>query len=213
MKRIIPMVLLALNACGTQRDTSYQITVPPEILVSANDTTLLVPRSCPFYAPGGGDVDTPEPPFPDNVAIICGVDAGGGTYGLVGGDAPTAALAVLPGSQELGLYIGVEPSAHFTPDRATVSGENATIQAWAAPVNVSGRMSCCAEMQPNSALTLQLIAVGTQGMLISFGGFDDKPTQVAFDLNTDALFSANPAPANPAYRSGWMGRFYVNGAP
>jgi hypothetical protein len=90
----------------------------------------------------------------------------------------------------------------------TLTGENASIQAWAAPVNIEGRTDCCAEMEPNSSLALQLVAAGPQGMMLSFGRFDDKSTQVAFDLNTPALFGANPV-----YESGWLGRFYVNGAP
>ena len=209
MKRFIPVVLLSLGACGTPRDQRFEITVPPEILSTAQDTSLLVPKSCPAYAPGGGDVDTPEPPFPDNVSIICGVDEAGGTYGLVNGDAPTARLAVLPGNQELGLYIGVKASAHFTPDKATVSGDNALLQAWSAPTNVYSQTSCCAEDQPNSQLALQLVAVGSQGMLISLGRFDGAPTQVAFDLNTAALVASSPAYGS----GGWLGRFYVNGAP
>jgi hypothetical protein len=209
MKRFIPVVLMSLGACGTPRDQRFEITVPPEVLASATDTSLMVPKSCPAYAPGGGDVDTPEPPFPDNVSIICGVDEAGETYGLVNGDAPTARLAVLPGNQELGLYIGIEASAHFTSDRATVTGDNALLQAWAAPINVEGRTSCCAEDQPNSRLTLQLVAVGSQGMLVSLGRFDAAPTQVAFDLNTAALVASDP----PSGFSGWWGRFYVNGTP
>jgi len=209
MKRYIPMSLLLLAACGTPRDQRFEITVPPEVLASATDTSLLVPKSCPAYAPGGGDVDTPEPPFPENVYIICGVDEAGGTYGLVTGDAPTARLAVLPGSQELGLYIGVKAKANFTPDKATVTGDDAILRAWSAPINIHGPTTCCAESVPNSRLALQLIAVGSQGMLISLGRFDGAPTQVAFDLNTMALVASNPANGS----GGWIGRFYVNGPP
>jgi hypothetical protein len=203
------MVLLLLGACGTPRDRLFEITVPPDVVANAKDTSLLVPKSCPAYAPGGGDVDTPELPFPDNVSIICGVDEAGGTYGLVNGDAPTARLAVLPGNQELGLYIGINASAHFTPDRATVSGDDAMIKAWSAATNVYSQTSCCAEDQPNSRLPLQLVAVGSQGMMISLGRFDGAPTQVAFDLNTLALVASNPASG----AGDWLGRFYVNGAP
>lgn len=209
MKRFIPVVLFALGACGSPKDPRFEITVPPDVLTTATDTSLLVPKSCPVYAPGGGDVDTPEPPFPQNVSIICGVDEAGGTYGLVNGDAPTARLAVLPGSQELGLYIGVKASANFTPDQATVVGDAAILRAWSAPTNIYSQTGCCAEAQPNSQLTLQLVAVGPQGMLISLGRFDGTPTQVAFALNTAALVASAPAYASAS----WMGRFYVNGSP
>jgi hypothetical protein len=208
MKRIIPLLLLALSACETQNQRTYAITVPPAMLANASTTALLVPKTCPAYAPGGGDVDTPEPPFPPKVTMLCGVDASGATYGLVGGDAPTARLAVLPGNQELGLYIGVDASARFTPDKVTLNETSASIQAWAAPVNVEGRTSCCAEDIPNSSLKLLLVAAGTQGMMISLGKFDDKPTQVAFELNPAALFGADPG-----YGANWNGRFYVNGSP
>ena len=214
MKRIIPLVLLSVGACGTQESRHREITIPPDILMTTNDTTLLIPKSCPVYAPGGGDVDTPEAPFPPHVSIICGVDSDGGTYGLVGGDAPTAGLAVLPGSQELGLYLGVEPGANFTPDPALLRGENASLQAWAAPVNVRGSAGCCAEMEPNSSLALRMIASGPQGMMISLGRFDDKPTQVAFRLDDAAIFSEPPVELPPgSFSLGWFGRFYVNGAP
>jgi hypothetical protein len=210
MKRvtILVVVLLPLGACGSSRDRTYEITVPPEVLTTAKDTTLLVPKSCPVYAPGGGDVDTPEDPFPANVEMLCGVDAGGGTYGLVGGDAPTSRLAVLPGSQELGLYIGIKASAHFTPDKAVLAGETPGIKAWAAPTNVYSQTSCCAEMEPNSSLQLQMIAIGARGMMISLGTFDASPTQVAFSIDPAALFNPDLATG-----LGWMGRFYVNGAP
>lgn len=208
MKRFMPMVLLSLSACGTPRDQRVEITIPPESLATTTDTFLRVPKSCPIYAPGGGDVDTPEAPFPDNISIICGVDEAGGTYGLVNGDAPTASLAILPGNQELGLYIGINATARYTPDEVTVSGEGALLRAWSAPTNVSSHSGCCAEDQPNSQLALQVVAVGAQGVLISLGKFAGAPTQVAFDLNT-SLVATNPALAG----GGWWGRFYVNGPP
>jgi hypothetical protein len=209
MKRLVPVVLLLLGACESSRDRRFEITVPPEVLATATNTSLLVPRSCPAYAPGGGDVDTPEAPFPEHVAIICGVDEAGGTYGLVTGDAPTAGLAVLPGNQELGLYIGVKPSAHFVPETATVVGDGAVLRAWSAPTNVHSSTACCPEGEPNSQRTLQLIAVGPQGMLISLGRFDRAPLQVAFALDTAALTGSTPGPGY----GGWWGRFYVHGAP
>jgi hypothetical protein len=206
MKRFIPVVMLCLAGCESPKEQRVQIAVPPEALATTQNTSLLVPRSCPVYAPGGGDVDTPEPPFPPKVSIICGVDDAGGTYGLVNGDAPTARLAVLPGNHELGLYVGVTPAAHFTPDKATLDGDDAPIKAWSAPTNVYSQTSCCAEMQPDSRLPLQMVAAGEQGMLVSLGRFDGTPTQVAFDLDTAALFESGQW-------GGWIGRFYVNGAP
>lgn len=209
MKRIIPLVLLSVGACGSQESRHREFAIPPDILMTTNDTALLVPQSCPVYAPGGGDVDTPEAPFPPHVSIICGVAAGGETYGLVTGDAPTARLAVLPGGQELGLYIGIEPGANFSPDQAL-----AHIRAWAAPVNVQESPGCCAETEPNSSLALRMIASGPRGMMISLGHFDDKPTQVAYRLDDAALFSEPPVKLPPgAYSLGWFGRFYVNGEP
>ncbi len=207
MKRFMPLILLSLGACGAQEEPRVEITVPPEVLATTH-TSLLVPKSCPVYAPGGGDVDTPEPPFPENVSIVCGVDQAGGTYGLVNGDAPTARLAVLPGSQELGLYIGVKPSAEFTPDQAIVSGDNANLKAWSAPTNVYSQTSCCAEFVPGSQRPIGLVAAGPQGMMISLGTFDASPTQVNFELDVAELFAGNQA-----YGYGWNVRFYVNGPP
>lgn len=208
MRRIIVLVLLSVGACGTKETRDRMVTIPSDILATTNNTTLLVPKSCPVYAPGGGDVDVPEDPFPAHVSIICGVDAHGGTYGLATGDAPTAGPAVLPGSQELGLYIGVERGTNFTPSQRLLSGMNAGILAWSAPVK-----GCCAEMQPNSLLDLRVIASGPQGMMISLGRFDDKPTQVAFQLNDVALFPEPVAPQPRMPAGGWVGRFYVNGGP
>ena len=208
MKRLIPVVLFSLVACGQTeglQDQQSEIAQLPSV-ESGQGSRLAAPTSCPIWAPGGGDVDTPEAPFPDHVSKLCAVDDTGRGYGIVGGDAPTAQLAVIPGNHELGLYIGVDSSAQFTPDRAILSGGSADIEAWAAPTNVLSQ-DCCAEDHQTGRLTLRMVAVGNRGMLLSFGTFDGMPTQVAFDLDTGALFGSGPT------NGGWFGRFYVNGVP
>jgi hypothetical protein len=167
--------------------------MPPPLVAEGTNSNLAVPSSCPVYAPGGGDVDTPEPPFPDGVSIICAVDETGRTYGIVNGDAPTAHLAVLPGDREIGLYIGFELGSSFTP---TLTGSNPTLTAYAAPTDVYSQ-DCCAEDHPDKRVQPQAVALGSQGMLVSLGQFDGSPIQVAFILQP---FS-------------WYGRFYVNGPP
>jgi hypothetical protein len=209
MKRFIPLLVVATGACAGAKNDRFEIEVPPEMLATATNTALLVPKSCPAFAPGGGDVDTPEAPFPEKISIICGVDEVGATYSLVVGDAPTASLNILPGNQELGLYIGVEANANFTPAQATLGGDTPILRAWSAAVNVEGRTECCAESQPNSELKLQMVAAGSQGMLISLGKFDGAPTQVAFNLNTAVIGASQP----PPLLGSWLGRFYVNGEP
>jgi hypothetical protein len=211
MKRFIPgtMALLALTlaACGNQPlgEKRVAITAPPP-LVDGAPSRLTVPASCPTYAPGGGDVDTPEAPFPDHVTIMCAIDDAGGTYGIINGDAPTAHLAVVPGGRELGFYLGFDAGAGFTPDRAVLTGTSPSIGAWSAPTNVTSQ-DCCAEGHPDAVLAPVTVAVGNQGWLISLGHFDGAATQVALWLNTGRMLPASPGTGS------WAARFYVNGPP
>jgi hypothetical protein len=196
MKPVIASLVLWAVACGRYEAVQLQrvaIDKPPPLIAEGTSSNLVVPSSCPVYAPGGGDVDTPEPPFPAGVFIVCAVDETGRTYGIVNGDAPTARLAVLPGDREIGLYVGFELGPSFTP---VLTGSNPTVVAYAAPSDIYSQ-DCCAEDHPDKRVQPQAVAVGSQGMLVSLGQFDGSPIQVAFFLDP---FS-------------WVGRFYVNGPP
>jgi len=208
--RFIPLMALTMAACGSQgsgREKRVAITAPP-VLVGGTPSGLTVPASCPVYAPGGGDVDTPEAPFPPHVTILCAVDDAGGTYGIVNGDAPTAGLAVIPGGRELGFYLGFDAGAAFSPDKAVLDGTAPSLEGWSAPTNVQSGSDCCAEAHPDARLALTTVAVGSFGWLVSLGRFDDAATQVALDLNTQILL-----PPSDGNTGGWFARFYVNGAP
>jgi hypothetical protein len=208
MKRFIPLMPLILAACGDGNLAARRvsITAPPPI-VDGTPSGLTVPASCPVYAPGGGDVDTPEAPFPDHVTILCVVDDAGGTYGIVNGDAPTAQLAVIPGSRELGFYLGFDAGAAFTPSKAALTGDMPSVEGWSAPKNIYSQ-DCCPGAPGDPPLGMTTVAVGSFGWLISLGRFDASATQVALGLNTAELL-----PAYPGNTGSWVARFYVNGVP
>src|SRR5450631_2992953 len=121
MKKVIgSLAVLVLAACeGQQPQRIFEISQPP-IPVAGSQSRLPVPTSCPIFAPGDMDVDTPEAPFPDHVTIMCAVDDTGGTYGRNNGDAPGGTLAGVQGGREIGFYIGFDPNAGFTPNKAVL---------------------------------------------------------------------------------------------
>jgi hypothetical protein len=200
MKRLMPLMLLSLVGCGgTETIRSGVVAIgSPVSSVGCPGTKLQVPKSCPIYAPGGGDVDTVEAPLPPGVSALCAVDDAGAAYGIIVGDAPTAQLAILPGGREIGIYLGFEPG-EFSPDQVVLSGSDANLDAWAAATNILNQ-DCCAEGHPDGRLAIQMVALGQQGMLFSLGSFAGAPIQVSFLSNIPAL---------PSY----FGRFYVNGPP
>jgi hypothetical protein len=197
MRRLWPLASLALLACGrTERiDSSAQtaITEPPAYVVGVQ-SRLRVPAICPIWAPGGGDVDTPEPPLPAQLSALCAVDEFGGTYGIIDGDAPTARVAVIEGEREIGVYIGFHPSsASFAPEAVTVNGATPSIPVWATVAN--------AMPAPRVA---QIVAAGHTGALISMGRFDTTPTDIEFYVQLDAIVGAGGT---------YAGGFDVNAAP
>jgi hypothetical protein len=187
-------------ACGANETIQHRVAIeaPPAALDLRPPSGLQVPKSCPVYAPGGGDVDTPEAPFPDGFTIVCGVDDTGATYGLVNGDAPTAHPAVLPGGREIGVYFGFKKGA--APAALTeLTGADAGLQMWSAPTRIFSR-DCCAELHPEGRLSLRAVASGPEGLLVSAGYFNGSPTQVAGRLTLSP-------------DEGWVYRFYVNAEP
>jgi hypothetical protein len=195
MKRLIVLIGLSAVACGRResiQERQVAITDPPPVVAGCT-SKLAVPASCPVYAPGGGDVDTPELPFPPGFTNICAVDDAGQSYGIADGDAPTAQVAVLPGNHELGVYLGFDTSAGFSPERAVLAGANPAVKAWAG----------------STQRELTTVAVSERGILLSVGSFDGTPLEVTFLLNTAALFVS---PAAQSTGSAFEG-FYVNGPP
>ena len=64
------------------------ITTAPPPMVEGVTTSLRVPASCPVYAPGGGEVDTIEEPFPEMLNVGPGrAAAGAAARGRAGGRA------------------------------------------------------------------------------------------------------------------------------
>ena len=180
------IALLFVGACAFDEPPGVRIQDPAPMLPGTT-TRLAVPAYCPVYTPTGGDIDTPERPFPETIRSFCGVDASGIAYGLVTGD--TGDLAILAGGQEIGMYIDFEGPI---PSDALPS-----IKAWAAPVNVASLTDCCAEDAEGAQIPIRAVAVGASGLLLSFGRFDKRPTQIALEL-------------------AWVGyweRFYVNAPP
>jgi hypothetical protein len=178
--------------------------VPPAI-VGSGPTGLRVPSSCPVYAPGGGDVDTPEAPFPPPISALCVVDDLGGAWGVVNGDAPTAHVAVIPGSRELGVYLGIDPRHPFDPARVVVAGDAPTLTGWTHGQN---------QHDPNltsTPLTLAIVASGPEGLLISLGRFDDQPADVGFSLDPSLVFGASAGPYAPGET--WGEWFFLNTEP
>ena len=201
-KCFVSLSCLWVGACQSEA-FQHEVTIvsPPPAINSESASALQVPKKCPVYAPGGGDVNTPEAPFPDGFSIICAVDDRGASYGIVGGDAPTAHLAVLPGDREIGIYFGFGPGSRLadTYNANVLGGDNANIIAYSAPSSIYSS-DCCAESHPEGRLPIQAVASGPTGVLVSLGFFDSSATQVAGGL----VFSAT---------SGWIIRFYVNGEP
>jgi len=183
-------------------------------MVASYTGALRVPAACPIYAPGGRDVDTVEDPIPRSLTAFCAVDSAAESYGVIGGDAETAQLAVLPGKREIGLYFAFDQDA--APSVAALEGlkgPDAAIKAYAAPVRVDGGgIECCAEDYPESRRPATVAAYGQDGLMISLGSFDDAPLQVAVELDLDRLFRAGP-PAIKGWSSGYLSRFYVNAEP
>ena len=65
MKRFVVLFGLSTVACGSREVIQEQhvaITDPPAVVAGCT-SKLAVPKSCPVYAPGGGEVDNIEPPF------------------------------------------------------------------------------------------------------------------------------------------------------
>jgi hypothetical protein len=198
LMHLAPLAWLALGACGDPVTFQHRVTIrqPPPAVPSSSPSALTVPTSCPVYAPGGGEVDTPEPPFPAGVAIICVVDDTGGTYGVVPGDAPPAQLAVVPGHREIGLYVGfTDPGKGVLSSYDDLIGDSADIKLWAAPIDPAHPMDCCTEANPGARLELRAVAKGPQGVLVSLGTFDGTPTHVGGSVQA----------------ARWYLRFYVNG--
>jgi hypothetical protein len=157
-------------------------------------SALHVPTGCPVYAPGGGDVGTPEAPFPPELTAVCVVDDQGGSYGVVPGDAPTAQLAVLPGLRELGLYLGLDPKLMISLDRLNGTLDGPILQAV---------MTCCSPSR-DVGLTPNVVAQDTTGLLVSLGQFDGGPQKVTFLVDLRGMLGAD----SPLVES-----FYVNAAP
>ena len=108
-------------------------------------------------------------------------------------------MAVLPGKREIGVYLGFDASAGFTPDKVVLSGANANFLAWAGPFRREN--GDLAEEHPEAQRPLTLVAVGERGVLFSLGSFDTAPFQVAFILQ-------DVAPS-----TSYTAAFYVNGTP
>jgi hypothetical protein len=199
LKGLVPLACVGLGACGAfeTMQNRVAITQAPPGVAGAPPSGLVVPKSCPVYAPGGGDVDTPEAPFPPGVSIVCAVDDTGATYGIVDGDAPTAQLAIVPGNREIGLYVGFAMPSGSVPPGYELTGADPGMAAWAAPTNVQSPTDCCAEDHPEGRRPLTALALGPQGVLVTLGSFDDAPIQVAGFID----------------QASWVWRFYVNGSP
>ena len=165
-------------------------------------TSLRVPAICPVYAPGGGEGETIENLFPDLLNAFCAVDSTGGAYGVIDGGASGALLAVVPGSRELGVFFGFKKPPQ--PGQFVLDGPNATLSAYAAPTNVYAH-DCCAEDHPDKQLSPTVVALGSTGALLSLGNFDGAPQQIVVNLDLGEIA--------PGVRTGWTGRYYVNGAP
>ena len=129
MKPVIASLVLSAVACGRYEAVQLQrvaIDNPPPLIAEGTSSNLVVPSSCPVYAPGGGDVDTPEPPFPAGVSIVC-------CRGRDGEDLRDREQATrrrpawrsCSGDRgEIGLYVGFELGPSFTP---VLTGSNPTV--------------------------------------------------------------------------------------
>jgi hypothetical protein len=199
---LVSLLCLGSVACSSETfQHEVSIVGAPPAVPCDPPSALQVPKRCPVYAPGGGDVDTPEAPFPDEFSIICAVDGTGATYGIVGGDAPTSHLAVLPGDRELGLYFGFKPGSNLNQKYSSLAGDDANAAMYAAPSSIY-TSDCCAESHPEGRLAIRAVASGPEGLLVSAGTFGGSRTQLAgwLALRSDLNVS-------------WVFRFYVNGDP
>jgi hypothetical protein len=208
MKRMMCLALF-VGGCGSSETFQHRvaITEPPPMSDGEATTKLKVPTSCPVWAPGGGDVGTPEKPFPDNVTIMCVVDETGATYGIVGGDAPTARLAVIPGGREIGFFVAFAKGSGFSPARVTLTGDNPTLAAWAGPGGGPPKYNgSVVERTPANRLNARVVALSAQGMMVSLGRLGPKRVEVQLEFGGAAV----PLPADrPVYGQ----RFVVDGQP
>jgi hypothetical protein len=194
---VLAGLAVVAGGCG-ERGPTVAIRDPPARLALDPPSALVVPDSCPVYAPGG-DGDGADAPFPSGYSAICAVDETGAAYGLAGGE--SGALAVVPGGRELGVYLGFEPGSGLQAQFAHLSGDDAGFRMWAAPSNVL-TPDCCAEAHPEGRLTIRAVASGPQGVLLSAGRFDRLPLQI----------SGRPSFYGDS-STGAMYRFYVNAPP
>ncbi len=192
-------ILFGLLLIGCQSGQQYRAVSKPVAVLGGVHTGLRAPQSCPRFAPGHSDDD-------DELqwVIGCGIDDTGAAYGLstgdVGPDHP--GLAVLPGQREVGIFF-------FLPDGWTANDVNdSKVHAWAAPTNVHSLWDCCAEDHADGRLPLKIVAAGEGGFIVSLGEFDDRPLQVAIDMDL-----ANAANGQEPFTIGYTYRFYVNGEP
>ena len=201
MTRWILLASLSLAACGRREEiVSYPSVVQihdPALATAHPESGLHIPASCPTYAPGGGDVDTPEPPFELPLTIACAVDEAGVSYGLAVGDAPTAHLAVIPGNQNLGIYIGVVPGAFIDWENLIASGPTPGSSASFSPTSDF-------PLSEGLPLTLTTIAAGEHGVLSGLGAFDGAAVQVSLQIGV---------PFTDGNKAFYGIRFYVNAVP
>src|SRR5688572_22208251 len=177
-----------LAACNGTFPSEMPIEDPAPLL-SGVSTALVVPSACPIYTPTGSDTGTPEPAFPDQVDFYCGVTSTAGAYGLVTGD--TGDLAVIAGNAEVGMYID------FAED-LEIDVESPPIKVWRAATNIVDHPlpeSDDANLRPT-----QLVALGSGGMMLTFGELGSEPEQISVELFRDGAVA-------------WWVRFYVNGTP
>jgi hypothetical protein len=200
MKHFLPITLLAAGCTAGGQQVTMPVTNAPTARTDVN-SQLAVPASCPIYAPGDWDTDTPELPYSSPLAFGCVVDSSGATYGIATGDNSGSQLAIVPGNRELGIYYAFDESVTSSP-------LTSLIHAHAGADNVDGG-PCCAEDDPNArAFVPQAVAIGPGGMLLSFGVLDATATQIEIDFDTDQMF-----PGQHFQLDQWNDRFYVNAAP
>jgi hypothetical protein len=205
MKRLVPLALLCLMACGRSETirSSLVISNKPSVVVGT-ESKLQVPDVCPLYIPGGGEQDPTDNPLPNGCTGICAVDDQGNAYGILSGDEPTSPpVAILPGGHELGIYVGLAPG--WFPDEPIIfTGALGNLEAWAAPDNVLDNRGedCCPESDPDAQIPVEVVAGGREGFLFSLGTFNSSPIQVVAVTGG----GGDTLPTQSV-------RFYVNGAP
>jgi hypothetical protein len=214
MKRLGPLMLLSLVACGrNEAIRSSFLVLDKPLRVAGTESKLQVPDACPLYIPGGGDADTIEGDLSPGISGICAVDDQGNAYGIMVGDGDSLTLpplAILPGNREIGVYIGFTPGDFIhgcimvgdtcVPDAAPTTDQ---IKAFASPTSniavTTNAEDCCAEDHPEDRIPVEMVAYGDQGILFSLGTFDLSPIQVAYQMYGDGVNDVE--------------RFYVNGVP